>query len=144
VVGPGRAVRNEGEEVGPHGPRQETFARNGQRSGCVVRSRPRRTPKVSRARRRPAASYKGADRDHAILALGLGAGLRRNNRANVTIYEIPPTSALPIKTMRVPDHITKGDAGGDKLVFSHRLPAGSTVDGHLGVEPFGAARRAVD
>ena len=68
-------------------------------------------------------AYKGADRDHAIIALGLGAGLRRNNLANVTTYEIPAASALPITTMRVADHITKGDAGGDALVFSHRLPA---------------------
>lgn len=66
-------------------------------------------------------TYRGADRDHAILSLGLGTGLRRNNLANVTTYEIPPLSRLPITTMRVADRITKGDAGGDALAFTHRL-----------------------
>ncbi len=65
--------------------------------------------------------YRGADRAHAILSLGLGTGLRRNNLANVTIFEIPPLSVLPITTMRVADRITKGDAGGDTLAFTHRL-----------------------
>lgn len=68
-------------------------------------------------------AYKGAERDHAVISLGFAAGLRRNNLANVTTYEIPPVGSLPITTMRVADHITKGDAGGDALVFSHRLQA---------------------
>jgi integrase len=68
-------------------------------------------------------SYRGADRDHAILSLGLGAGLRRNNLANITTYEVPPESPMPLTTMSVADRITKGDAGGDVFVFSHRLAA---------------------
>ena len=67
--------------------------------------------------------YKGADRDQAIVSLGVGTGLRRNNLANITTYEIPPASDLPLTVMRVADRITKGDAGGDAFVFSHRLPA---------------------
>lgn len=67
--------------------------------------------------------YRGADRDHAILSLGLAAGLRRNNLANITTYEIPALSELPVTTMVVADRITKGDAGGDALVFTHRLRA---------------------
>jgi integrase len=68
-------------------------------------------------------TYRGADRDHGIIALGLATGLRRNNLANITVYELPRPSSLPITTMRVADQITKGDAGGDALVFSHYLPA---------------------
>lgn len=68
-------------------------------------------------------SYLGADRDHAIISLALGAGLRRNNLANLTIYELPALTELPLTTMRVADRITKGDAGGDAIVFTHRLPA---------------------
>ncbi|WP_328424813.1 hypothetical protein OG470_15235 [Micromonospora sp. NBC_00389] len=67
--------------------------------------------------------YLGADRDHALFALGLATGVRRNNLANITVYEIPPASRLPLTTMRVADHITKGDAGGDALVFTHHLAA---------------------
>ena len=67
--------------------------------------------------------YRGVDRDQAIMSLGVGAGLRRNNLANVTTYEIPPPSQLPITVMRVADRITKGDAGGEAFVFSHRLHA---------------------
>ena len=51
----------------------------------------------------------------------LGSGLRRHNLANITTYEVPPLTALPLTTMRVADRITKGDAGGDSLVFTHRL-----------------------
>jgi len=69
------------------------------------------------------ANYRAADRDHAIISLGLGAGLRRNNLANVTTYEIPKPSGLRFTTMRIADRITKNDAGGDALVFTHRLPA---------------------
>ncbi len=69
------------------------------------------------------AFYKGADRDHAIVSLGVGAGLRRNNLACITTYEIPSPSGLPVTVMRVANRITKGDAGGDAFVFSHRLPA---------------------
>ena len=65
--------------------------------------------------------FKGAERDYAMLSLGFAAGLRRNNLACVTTYEIPPPSALPFTVMRVADRITKGGAGGDAFVFSHRL-----------------------
>lgn len=67
--------------------------------------------------------YRGADRDHAIISLALGTGLRRHNLANITTYEVPPLARGPFTTMRVADRITKGDAGGDALVFSHRLGA---------------------
>jgi integrase len=67
--------------------------------------------------------YAGADRDHALLSLAMGSGLRRNNLAHITHYELPRPSDLPLTTMRVADQITKGDAGGDTLVFSHYLPA---------------------
>lgn len=67
--------------------------------------------------------YRGADRDHAIISLALGTGLRRNNLANLTIYEVPAITNIPLTTMRVADRITKGDAGGDAIVFTHRLPA---------------------
>jgi hypothetical protein len=71
--------------------------------------------------------YLGGDRDHAIFALGLATGVRRNNLANITVYEIPPVSRLPLTAMRVADHITKGDA----LVFTHHLAAvGSTSTAH--------------
>ena len=67
--------------------------------------------------------YRGADRDHAIISLALASGLRRHNLANITTYEIPPPGRGPFTTMRVADRITKGDAGGDTIVFSHRLRA---------------------
>ena len=66
--------------------------------------------------------FRGADRDHAILSLGFGSGLRRHNLANIHLRG-PPRSSLPITTMRVADRITKGDAGGDTMVFAHRLKA---------------------
>jgi integrase len=68
-------------------------------------------------------AYRGADRDHAIISFALGTGLRRNNLANHTIYEVPAMCDIPLTTMRVADRITKGDAGGDAIVFIHRLPA---------------------
>ncbi|WP_155892916.1 hypothetical protein [Intrasporangium chromatireducens] len=68
--------------------------------------------------------YLGADRDHAILALAFASGLRRNNLANVTTYEVPPPAPRrDFTVMPVADFITKGDAGGDAFVFSHHLPA---------------------
>jgi len=67
--------------------------------------------------------YRGADRDHAILSLGLAAGLRRNNLANITTYEIPAMSELPVTTMVVADRITKGDAGGDAQAVGNVAPA---------------------
>ena len=66
-------------------------------------------------------TYHGDDRDHAILTLALGSRLRRHNLANITTYEIPALTPVPLTTMRVADRITKGDAGGDSLVFTHRL-----------------------
>ncbi len=68
-------------------------------------------------------AYLGADRDYALISLGLASGLRRNNLANTTVYELPRPCSLPFTTMRVADHITKGDAGGDTMVFSHHLAA---------------------
>jgi site-specific recombinase XerD len=69
------------------------------------------------------ADYRAADRDHAIISLALGTGLRRNNLAHMTVYEVPAPSEISLTTMRVADRITKGDAGGDAIVFTHRLPA---------------------
>ena len=68
-------------------------------------------------------SYVGADRDHALISLCLGTGVRRSNLVNVTTYEVAPTSELPLTTTQVADLITKNDAGGDALTFTHRLPA---------------------
>ena len=83
--------------------------------------------------------YRGADRDAAIISLGVGVGLRRNNLAHVTTYEIPPESGLPLTVMRVADRITKGDAGGDAFVFSHRLPA---IHGYIAGARADAVQRA--
>lgn len=68
-------------------------------------------------------AYRGADRDHALLALGLATGLRHNNLAHVTVYELPRPTPRPLSVMRVADSITKLGAGGDTLVFTHYLPA---------------------
>ncbi|MGI5515209.1 hypothetical protein [Streptomyces sp. CA-106131] len=68
-------------------------------------------------------TYLGADRDHALISLALATGQRRHNLANTTTHELPRISPLPITTTRVADQITKGDAGGDALVFTHRLQA---------------------
>lgn len=67
--------------------------------------------------------YKGADRDHAIISFCLATGMRRHNLAYVTTYEVPRLSDLPITSTRVADYVTKNDAGGDALTFTHRLPA---------------------
>ncbi|WP_326560231.1 hypothetical protein [Micromonospora sp. NBC_01796] len=61
------------------------------------------------------------DRDAAIISLGLAAGLRRETLTYISWYEIPPLSSNDFTTIRVPDFITKNDAGGDAFVFSHRL-----------------------
>ncbi|MFO8076839.1 MAG: hypothetical protein R6T85_12060 [Egibacteraceae bacterium] len=61
------------------------------------------------------------DRDAAFISLGLATGMRLETLANITTYEIPATTSQPFTSIRVPDFITKGDAGGDALVFSHRL-----------------------
>lgn len=71
-------------------------------------------------RQRP---YRGADRDHALIALALAAGLRRQNLAYTTIYELPGLTDRPLTLMPVADLITKGGAGGDAIAFSHHLPA---------------------
>jgi integrase len=69
-------------------------------------------------------TYLGADRDQAILALGLATGIRRNNLANVATYELPAAQpGRDFTVMRVADFITKGDAGGDAFTFAHYLPA---------------------
>lgn len=68
--------------------------------------------------------YAGAERDHALLSLAFASGLRRSNLSHVTHYEVPaPTPRRDFTVMHVADHITKGDAGGDAMVFSHYLPA---------------------
>jgi hypothetical protein len=67
--------------------------------------------------------YAGADRDHALISLCLGTGVRRRNLVHVTTFEVPPISDLPLTTTQVADLITKNDAGGDALTFTHRLPA---------------------
>lgn len=65
--------------------------------------------------------YGPADRDAAIISLALATGMRRNSLANLTTYEVPPTSELAFTTMGVPSLITKGGAGGDALAFSYRM-----------------------
>ena len=64
---------------------------------------------------------KTVERDTALISLGLGSGLRHGTLATITTYEIPSPGVDPWVTMRVPDFITKGDAGGDAFVFSRRL-----------------------
>ncbi|KJE77943.1 hypothetical protein [Ferrimicrobium acidiphilum] len=61
------------------------------------------------------------ERDAAFISLGLATGMRSATLASITAYELPPLGAGPLTTIRVPDFITKGDAGGDALVFAHRL-----------------------
>ena len=74
--------------------------------------------------------YRGADRDHAIISLGLGTGLRRHNLANITTYEIPPANDLDITILGVANRVTKNDAGGDAFVLTHRLgPVHDYIDG---------------
>lgn len=69
-------------------------------------------------------TYLGADRDQAVLALGLAAGVRRNNLVHITTHELPiHPPQRDFAVMRVADYITKGDAGGDAFVFTHYLPA---------------------
>ena len=51
--------------------------------------------------------YRGLTATTPSLSLGLAAGLRRNNLANITTYEIPAMSGLPVTTMVVADRITK-------------------------------------
>lgn len=67
-------------------------------------------------------SYLGADRDQAVLSLGFATGLRRNNLAYVTTYEVPKCVPGLFTVTRVADFITKGDAGGNAFVFAHHLP----------------------
>src|SRR5690606_8049741 len=57
----------------------------------------------------------------AAVSLALGSGIRHGTLTNITTYEIPPVVATPFTTMRIPDFITKGDAGGEAWIFSHRL-----------------------
>ena len=66
--------------------------------------------------------YAGADRDQALISLCLGTGVRRHNLAYVTTYEVPARTELPFTTIQVADLITKNDAGGAALTFTHRLP----------------------
>jgi hypothetical protein len=60
--------------------------------------------------------------------------MRHGTLADITTYEIPPPCTDPFTVIRVPDFITKGDAGGDALFFARRLPlihayiAGSRAD----------------
>lgn len=64
---------------------------------------------------------KAVERDAAFISLGLGSGLRHGTLATLTTYEVPRIATGPWAKMRVPDFITKGDAGGDAFVFNHRL-----------------------
>lgn len=68
-------------------------------------------------------SFSGSDRDHALISLALGTGMRRQNLVYVTTYEIPPVTELALTVTQVADLITKNGAGGDALTFTHRLPA---------------------
>lgn len=61
------------------------------------------------------------ERDAAYISFGLGSGARRHTLFGLTIHELPPPRTGVINVMRIPDLITKGDAGGDALVFEHRL-----------------------
>jgi hypothetical protein len=71
------------------------------------------------------------DRDAALVSLGLAAGLRRETLTYISRYEIPALSSNDFTTIRVPDFITKNDAGGDAFVFSHRLtPVHHYLTGH--------------
>lgn len=63
------------------------------------------------------------DRDAAFVSLGLGSGMRLGSLSHITTYEIPERVSASFTTIRVPDFITKGDAGGDALVFSRQLDA---------------------
>ena len=66
---------------------------------------------------------RSVDRDTALVNLGMATGMRHETLATITIYEIPALTERPFTSIRVPDFITKGDAGGEALVFAHRLRA---------------------
>lgn len=66
---------------------------------------------------------RSVDRDAALVNFGLATGLRHETLATITTYEIPALTDRPFTSIRVPDFITKGDAGGEALVFAHRLHA---------------------
>jgi site-specific recombinase XerD len=68
-------------------------------------------------------SSRSVDRDGAFISLAVGTGMRLGTLVDVTTYEVPTRSAQRFATIRVPDFITKGDAGGEALVFAHRLDA---------------------
>ncbi len=61
------------------------------------------------------------DRDAAFVSLGLATGMRLSTLANITVYEMPPRVTDDFTVIRVPDFVTKGDAGGEAFVFAHRL-----------------------
>lgn len=63
------------------------------------------------------------DRDAALVSLGLACGARVETLADMTVYEVPAPADRAFVTMRIPDFITKRDAGGDALVFTHHLRA---------------------
>jgi integrase len=81
------------------------------------------------------------DRDAAFVSLGLATGMRLGSLSHVTTYEIPEKSSGPFTTIRVPDFITKGDAGGDALVFAHHLSAVHNYIGGARAEQIGSAKR---
>lgn len=68
-------------------------------------------------------AYSQADRDHAIISLPLACGVRRQNLAYVTHYEVPNVTAEDIGVTRVANMITKFGAGGDALTFNYRIVA---------------------
>ena len=62
-----------------------------------------------------------AERDGAFVSLGLGTGMRSSTLAGLTHYEVPrPERGSVFTAVTVPDFITKGDAGGEAIGFSHR------------------------
>lgn len=67
------------------------------------------------------AEVRTVDRDAAFVSLGLGTGMRLGTLTDITTYEIPPMASQPFAIISVPDFITKNDAGGQALVFAHRL-----------------------
>lgn len=66
---------------------------------------------------------RAADRDLALISLAVASGIRHETLATLTTYEVPLIGDRSFTSMRVPDFITKCDAGGEALVFSHRLRA---------------------
>ena len=67
------------------------------------------------------ADARTVDRDAGLVGLGLSTGMRLGSLTDITTYEIPALTRQPFSIISVPDFITKGDAGGQALVFTNRL-----------------------